>query len=215
MTSAPPCADNEAMPRFLVLAGLLAGLSFSAGADTLRGRVVSVADGDTVTVSDGRHVAHIIRLAGIDAPEKAQAYGKLSRQNLVRQVAGQTVEVEWRKTDKYGRQVGTIWLGGVDVNLAQVEAGLAWHYKAYADEQSADDRQHYAQAEDHARRRHIGLWRDTDPTPPWDFRQARRAGATAPPIADSGPCSCGGPARCTGSRGGHYCLTPNGKKRYR
>lgn len=80
------------------------------------------------------HTRHKIRLTGIDAPDKRQAFGNVSKQSLVEQVAGQSVEVEWVKVDKYGRKVGKVLLAGLDCNLEQVKRGLAWHYKQYQQE---------------------------------------------------------------------------------
>jgi endonuclease YncB( thermonuclease family) len=84
------------------------------------------------------------------------------------------VVVEWSKYDRYGRVVGKVLVNGRDAGLAQVAAGLAWHYKAYLREQKSEDQMSYAAAEEAARRRRLGLWRDSMPTPPWDFRRARR-----------------------------------------
>ena len=66
----------------------------SAQAETLTGWVVSVADGDTVTVLDATNTQHKIRVAGIDAPEKKQAFGNRSKDNLAELVAGKDVSVE-------------------------------------------------------------------------------------------------------------------------
>ena len=139
-------------------------------ADTLLGKVIHVQDGDTITVLDDTHTQHIIRLTGIDAPEKRQAFGNVSKQSLVEQVAGQSVAVEWVKVDKYGRKLGKVLLAGLDCNLVQVKRGLAWHYKQYQREQSPTDQQSYAAAEIEARAAKLGLWRDADPVPPWEFR---------------------------------------------
>ena len=106
-------------------------LVFQVQADTLLGKVINVADGDTITVLDDTNIQHKIRLAGIDAPEKRQAFGNVSKQSLSEMVAGQFVAVEWVKVDKCGRTVGKILLGGLDCKLEQVKRGLAWHYKQY------------------------------------------------------------------------------------
>lgn len=145
-----------------------------AWADTIIGRVVGVADGDTITVLDASRQEHKIRLDGIDAPEKAQAYGQRSKQSLSDLVFGKAVEVDTHKRDRYGRQVGKVLLQGKDVNLEQVSRGLAWHYKAYAHEQAAEDQERYAAAEDAARDAKRGLWRDADPTPPWEWRKSKK-----------------------------------------
>lgn len=91
------------------------------------------------------------RETDIDAPEKAQPYGNVSRQHLAKLVFGQVVTVEIRKKDRYKREIATLHIDGVDANLAQVRAGLAWHYKAYARDQHAVDRWRYAVAELEAR----------------------------------------------------------------
>lgn len=156
------------MARLVVfLLAILVSVSLAAD---VTGRVVRVADGDTVTVLDAGQVQHKIRLAGIDAPEKKQAYGEKSRESLEELVAGRTVVVEFTKRDRYGRRVGRLLLDRLDVNLMQISRGMAWHYKAYAREQRASDQRAYAEAETEARRARIGLWRDDEPTPPWDFR---------------------------------------------
>ena len=158
--------------RALTLGGCL--LALACEADTLTGRVVSVTDGDTVTVLDTRKVQHKVRLSGIDAPEKFQPYGQRSKAHLSDLVFGQTVEVDSSKTDRYGRLVGKIVVQGRDANLQQLHAGMAWHYKDYEREQPPEDRSRYAQAEDDARRQRLGLWQDRDPIAPWAFRRAIR-----------------------------------------
>ena len=139
----------------------------------LTGRVVSVHDGDTVTVLDADRTQHKIRLSGIDAPELHQAHGRVSREHLAGQVAGKTVQVEWFKHDKYQRIVGKIFLDGKDINLTQITSGLAWHYKKYSSEQAADDRSRYGKAEVAARESRLGLWQEPEPMPPWDYRRTK------------------------------------------
>ena len=152
---------------------LLCSLNCHAG--LIDGRIVAVLDGDTVTLLDHDHAQHRIRLAGIDAPEKSQAFGQRSKQSLSELVFDQEVTVETGKTDRYGRQIGKILLRGVDVNLEQVKRGLAWHYKAYAREQSRSDRSAYADAEDAAKAAKAGLWRDVGAMPPWEFRRLKKS----------------------------------------
>lgn len=117
---------------------------------------------------------HKVRLSGIDAPEKAQAFGNVSRQHLAKLTFGKQVAVETSKNDRYKRNVGKVLVDGKDANLAQLEAGLAWHYREYAREQSIEDRESYAAAAESARVAQRGLWRDTQPTPPWAYRKSRR-----------------------------------------
>ena len=145
-----------------------------AQAETLTGRVVRITDGDTIVVLDDSKAQHKIRLQGIDAPERGQAYGTKSKEHLSGLVAGKTVVVDYSKYDRYQRILGKVLVSGEDVNLEQVEAGMAWHYKKYQGEQSPSDRVKYSDAERAARRLRLGLWQDSNPVPPWDYRQADR-----------------------------------------
>ena len=138
-----------------------------------QGRVVGVQDGDTITVLDSSNANHRIRLQGIDAPEKGQAFGTRSGQNLSQAIFGTVVTIEWSKHDRYGRIVGKVTIGGRDICLEQVRAGMAWHYKYYQHEQTLEDQKLYAEVEDLAHSAEIGLWIDPDPIPPWDFRRRR------------------------------------------
>lgn len=151
----------------LLLAGAL-------NAATLQGKVIGVADGDTVTLLDDQKNQHKIRLQGIDAPEKAQAFGNKSKQSLHEMVHGKEVFVDVQKKDKYGRSVGKIMVNQTDACLEQIKRGMAWHYKQYANEQSPEDRDVYAQAESTARAQSLGLWKDKSPTPPWAFRKQNK-----------------------------------------
>ena len=129
----------------LLFATLL--LATSAHAATITGTVVSVADGDTVTVLDATKTQHKIRLTGIDAPEKAQAFGQRSKQSLSDMVYLKQVTVETDKKDRYGRNLGKVLINGKDANLMQIEHGMAWWYRAYKKDQSASHRVLYEAAE--------------------------------------------------------------------
>ncbi len=160
------------MHRAIALSILLfAGVS--SATDTLTGHVVKVTDGDTITVLDASKTQHTIRLAGIDAPERKQAFGHASRQHLASLVAGQQVHINWTKRDKYRRLIGVVIFNGKDVNLEQVRQGLAWHYKRFEREQSPADRKLYADAEVEARAKRLGLWKDLNPMPPWEWRKRK------------------------------------------
>ena len=160
--------------KFIVTLVLLLGLSCHAG--IIEGRVVGVADGDTITVLDADRVQHRIRLGGIDAPEKRQAFGTRSKQSLSDIVFNRAVTVETGKTDRYGRAIGKVLVDGIDANLQQVSRGFAWHYKAYEREQSLSDRQLYDFAQSEARAARRGLWQDAEPVAPWDWRKGLRGG---------------------------------------
>jgi endonuclease YncB( thermonuclease family) len=149
-------------------------LCTQSGADTLTGRVVRVTEGDTIVVLDDSNSQHKIRLAGIDAPERGQAFGTMARDYLSDAVSGQVVVVEYDKSDHYGQILGKVLLSGDDVNLEQIRAGLAWHEKKYQGEQTVASRVAYSDAEMEARRNKRGLWRESSPMPPWDYRKAQR-----------------------------------------
>ena len=135
------------------------------------GRVVAVEDGDTIVVLDDANGMYKIRLQGIDAPEGGQAFGDRSGQSLSEMVSGKQVEIEWSKRDRYRRLVGKVLSDGSDICLQQIRAGMAWHYKHYQNEQSVEDRELYANAENEARTERLGLWSDENPVPPWRFRR--------------------------------------------
>lgn len=149
-------------------------LAASSTAATLTGKVIHVADGDTITVLDDSRTQHVIRLSGIDSPEKRQPFGTKAKQHLSGLVAGQTVTVDYKKRDRYKRIVGKITLNGTDICLEQIRAGLAWHYKKYVKEQPDADRMTYAAEEDAARERKAGLWSEPHPVAPWEFRKTPR-----------------------------------------
>jgi endonuclease YncB( thermonuclease family) len=133
-------------------------------------------------VLDSTNAQHRIRLAGIDAPERRQAYGERAKQHLAALVLHRGVRVVWSKRDRYNRIVRRVLVGvctsaaacgpAVDAGLEQLRSGLAWHYKQYAREQAPGDRVLYADAEREARGRRVGLWTELEPVPPWAFRSA-------------------------------------------
>ncbi len=158
-------------------------------AETLvAGKVVRVSDGDTLVVLEelgvspkgqgGGVVRQVkIRLDGIDAPEKSQPFGTFCRKKLSDKVAGKRVQVHVRKLDRYGRSLGRIEAPGMaNVNLDQVKEGCAWFYRQYAREHSEAERRAFETAESLAKRQGLGLWKDKNPTPPWDFRREKKRG---------------------------------------
>lgn len=154
-----------------------------AQSDEIAGKVINVADGDTLTVLTANNQQHRVRIAGIDAPEKAQPFGNRSRQNLHAIAHGKEALADCPKIDRYGRKVCKVWVEPadcptcgktLDVGYAQISAGLAWWYRAYAKEQSLEDRGRYESEEMDARLRRRGLWVEGSPLPPWDWRKGER-----------------------------------------
>jgi endonuclease YncB( thermonuclease family) len=155
---------------FLAL-GVLFALAATTAAQTFTGKVVHVADGDTLTVLATGNVQVRVRLWGVDSPERAQAFGQRSRQFTNDMVYGKAVSVRTVETDRLGRTVGVVELlgsKGPSLNVASVAAGMSWWYRYFAPK--AADLQ---KAEEEARQARKGLWSDPNPTPPWDFRRSR------------------------------------------
>lgn len=142
---------------------------------TLVGRAVRVPDGDTIHVkTDGR--VEKVRIAGVDAPELGQPCSRVARTALVELVSGRDLALRCDKRNVYGRLICVVRVEGADVGLRLVSIGLAWHFKRYEHEQSAEDRLAYSMAEEDARRQGSGLFRQSHPMPPWDCRQRKREG---------------------------------------
>jgi micrococcal nuclease len=139
----------------------------------LTGEVVAIADGDTLTILDGSKTQHKIRLAGIDAPEKGQAFGTKARENLAAKVFRRNVRVEVIDVDRYRREVGRIYLADRFINMEMVRDGFAWRYVQY------DKPREFTAAEADAREHRRGLWADPNPIPPWEWRKAKRQAAKA------------------------------------
>ncbi len=154
--------------QWIAIPAVIFTLIGSANADDLRGKVVSVADGDTITVLDSENVQHKIRLQGIDAPEKKQAFGTKSKEALSGKIADQEVVVTWKEKDRYGRILGEVMVGRRHINLEMVQDGMAWHYVQYSKSKEL------TAAETSARAAKRGLWADTEPMPPWEFRKLQR-----------------------------------------
>ena len=152
-----------------LLAAVVCTIAFAAGAaEVQRGRVVSIADGDTLTLLVERRQIKV-RLADIDAPERRQAYGTRSRQSLAQLCHGKPAELNARERDRYGRTVGRVTCAGTDANAEQVARGMAWVFERYA---ARDSPLYGLQREARVDRR--GLWADPHAVPPWEYRRERR-----------------------------------------
>lgn len=125
------------------------------------GKVVSVHDGDTITILAEKEQVKI-RLFGIDAPELKQPFGRKSKEFLASMVAGKNVEVEQQGNDRYGRAIGIVFLDGRDINKEMVASGYAWAFRKFSKK--------YAPQESEAKFEKRGLWHD-NPTPPWEWRK--------------------------------------------
>lgn len=137
---------------------------------TVEGRVIEVADGDTATVFDEKNnLKYRVRFFGIDAPEKAMKFGSSARSALQDKILGKNVTVKVINTDIYHRAVGKVLLGTRYINLEMVSDGFAWYYPDYA-----AGEYDLAAAEREARSRKRGLWQEKNPTPPWEYRKSKK-----------------------------------------
>ena len=145
-------------------------LAAPLGAETLTGKVVKIADGDTITVLVDRERVKV-RLAEIDAPERGQPWGRRAKQVLTAKIADHVVQVETKWSDRYGRRVGHVMFSGRDINREMVREGHAWVYRYWLrDATLLDD-------EAHARAARAGLWSlsESERTPPWEWREVERS----------------------------------------
>lgn len=167
--------------------------------------VVGIADGDTLTARCGIPGAYEqikVRLSAIDAPEKKQPFGNVSRQHLADLCFQQQATITQKSKDRYGRAVADVQCQGKDAGEEQVRAGLAWVYLQYA---KGYTRLPPLEADARAARR--GLWSDKSPVAPWEWRHPAAGAAPAANHAAAGTCF-------TGPRGGTYTLTTSGRKNY-
>jgi micrococcal nuclease len=132
------------------------------------GKVVKVSDGDTIEVFVNNKSIRI-RLFGIDAPERGQAFNVKSREFLAELVAGKVITYTVVDVDQYKRIVADVFLpDGTHVNARMVQEGFAWHYKQFSDDENLD------RYEREARSLKKGLWSDSSPMPPWQYRKQNR-----------------------------------------
>ena len=134
------------------------------------GKVVGVADGDTIKVLK-RNQQVRIRLYGIDCPEKRQPFGHQAKRYTNSMVRGKRVKVHPVTKDRYGRTVAMVSVNGQNLNQSLVRAGFAWVYPKYCKMHICTD---WYRFEAHARKTKQGLWRDPNPVPPWEWRRQKR-----------------------------------------
>ncbi len=148
-----------------------------AGTRTVEGKVVRIADGDTLTVAIRDRTNIKVRLYGIDAPEvrhegtPGQPGGAEARQALKALTLGRRVRVEILEVDTHGRSVGVVTERGVNINLVMVREGWAWAYRRYLSTPYASE---FIDVEREARAKRLGLWKRANPVPPWEFRRRMR-----------------------------------------
>lgn len=176
------------------LLGVLLGLWLATGAQAewqpFVARVVSVLDGDTVIVEHAKKRI-TVRLAGIDAPERMQAWGDVARDALTGTLLRKDVRIMPLAMDDFGRMVAQVEYRGVNINQEQVRKGYAWEYSRY----HADRNMVALQAEAKGARR--GLWSQSQPLAPWVFRKEHPFPATKPGQVDTAITGCGKKQYCS------------------
>ena len=131
----------------------------------LEGKVKKIVDGDSIIVLDKDDKEQEVQLEGIDAPEPKQDFGGEATKLLDKKISGKEVVGKWKTKDSFERILGHVYIGEQFVNLEMVRIGAAWHFKRYNKDPE------FAKAEDKAREVKLGLWKESSPTPPWDFRK--------------------------------------------
>lgn len=149
------------LAKFILIAILIPS---TALAEIISGEVIKISDGDTLTILTDTNVQLKIRLTEIDAPEKNQAFGNVSKQSLSALCFRKKAIVKTTAKDRYGRVLGRVTCAGIDVNAEQIKTGMAWVYDKYVTDKSLYELQEQAKSNK------LGLWTDPHPTPPWLFR---------------------------------------------
>jgi len=151
----------------LILIYLLASPCF---AQAWSGRVIGIADGDTITVLRDKEQVKI-RLYGIDCPEGGQAFSKKARQFTAKMVHGKVVEEEPVDVDRYGRTVALVRVEDIILNEELIKEGFAWVYPEYCHRPICSKWYVLSVKAKDAKR---GLWADPNPIPPWEFSREKR-----------------------------------------
>lgn len=156
------------MKKMLFILFLFVSCSMTTEKGTISGKVISVADGDTMTILTADKKQIKIRMLGIDAPERGQDFGTVARQQLNNLCYGKNVIVEKKDEDQYGRVLGVVYVDGMNVNEYMVRNGLAWYYRHFVNDPRLDS------LELLARKEKVNIWSMKNPTPPYEFRKSRR-----------------------------------------
>lgn len=156
--------DIANIKRYLLVI-LFSLLPFLCSAQRFNVKVVSITDGDTFTAINNDNLQLKIRIWGIDAPEKKQAYGSKSKDFLASLIFGKNITIDVQSKDGYGRYLAYVYSPeGKDVSLLMIHEGMAWHFTKY------DNNSVYEEAQVVAQKAKRGLWADPSPVAPWDFR---------------------------------------------
>jgi endonuclease YncB( thermonuclease family) len=153
---------------------LLFMVTLTLFSQTITGKVTYISDGDTIHIVSNNE-KYKIRFYGIDTPEKSQSFGLEAKEFTYNKIFGKTVEVDAKDTDRYGRRVGVVYYdNGKDLNFELVRSGYAWWYKQYD-----KNNKQLKMVQDYAERNKLGLWTQSNPTAPWDYRKGNKNATTS------------------------------------
>jgi endonuclease YncB( thermonuclease family) len=216
LASFTPLAQQSKSVASKKASGVKASVKERSALELLEGKVIDVLEGDTITVFAKNGTFSTVRIQGIDAPDNKQNYFKKSKKSLSELIEDKEVKVLTNGKDAQDRYVGSVYFEGRDVGLMQIERGMAWHYKYAAATQTTDVRKKYAQAQETAMSSKLGLWEDSSPKAPWDFRgEAPPAEVQKADISSvSAPVDTSGRKYLLGPRGGCYYVSESGRKVY-
>ena len=144
-------------------------ISLSCFSQSITGKVVGIMDGDTFKLLTADSTLISVRLANIDCPEKKQAFSAKATEFTSEAIFGQTVTINVQSKDRYRRFIANV-IYGDSLSLCHelVKNGLAWHYIRYSSDKTLQA------MEDKARKSKVGLWQDSNPVAPWEFRDSKK-----------------------------------------
>jgi len=136
--------------------------------DSFKAKVIGIYSGDSIVVLLSDNTQLKVRLEGIDCPELLQEYGDSAKFATVALCFKKTIRIEEKGLDTYGRTLAYVYVDDICINKELLRLGLAWHYANYNDDPEL------AQLEADARKQKVGLWKQSDPLSPWDFRRSQK-----------------------------------------
>ena len=152
--------------KYLLIVVILLSQILLVNAAVLDGFVETVTDGDTIKIKSSDKI-YIVRLYGIDAPEKNQPYGNNSTKFLKDKIENKHISVNFSSKDKYGRIVGKVYHNETYINEYLIKNGKAWHYKKYSNDKDLNN------AENFAKENRLGIWKFESVIAPWDWRKKK------------------------------------------
>lgn len=138
---------------------------------TLQVTVKRVIDGDSILVLDPKdnNKEYEVQLEGLDAPELKQEFGKESSEALAKWIEKKELRISWKSKDNFERLLAQVYVGETHINSEMLKSGMAWHFKRYNKSEAL------AKLETEAKEAKKGLWKNSSPTAPWDYRKENKA----------------------------------------